>query len=221
MLKQTVSSEWNSIKGIFSVWTIPQFVAEPVRGDSDCFPSQFFSGLSLCSSISWQRTSTKAHHGTAPRREVVKWARRPCSESDHIRRGWPGERAAADTLSSHYQSQLEGRALEQHHGSMTSSPYKIYPRAPDCVVLIRGSGDKFPTISVRKLFGSNGLQQRFIYGALTRHADPLFAALAKQLFPTSRYIMAGSTSGERYDPPRGPSAAFSSWNSNRGKLRTT
>lgn len=93
-------------------------------------------------------------------------------ETGHISGGWPGERAPGDTTATHYPNPARSTALERCHGTVTSLPCKIYPHSLNCAVLTRGSGDEFPTISVCKLFESNGLQQDFIYGALTCQAEP-------------------------------------------------
>lgn len=99
------------------------------------------------------------------------WARRPWYETGHISGGWPAERAPGDTTATHYPNSARSTALERCHGAVTSLPCKIYPHSLNCAVLTRGSGDEFPTISVCKLFGSNGLQKDFIYGALTCQAE--------------------------------------------------
>lgn len=88
----------------------------------------------------------------------VMRARRPRHETGHISGGWPGERAPGDTTATHYPNSARSTALERCHGAVTSHPCKIYPHSLYCAVLTRGSGDEFPTISVCKLFGSNGLQ---------------------------------------------------------------
>lgn len=109
---------------------------------------------------------------TVAQNDCVIWARRPWYETGHICGGWPGERAPGDTTATHYPNSARSTALERCHGAVTSLPCKIYPHSLNCAVLTRGSGDEFPTISVCKLFGSNGLQQDFIYGALTCQAEP-------------------------------------------------
>lgn len=164
--------------------------------------SVIYKKKTLCSSsteIVHYTSATPGKKPTVTQNKLVSSARMPWWKSGHISRDWLGVGASGDTAATHYQNSIGCAMLEQHHGSVTIHPCKIYPHSLNCVVLTRGSGDKFPTSSVSKLFVSNGLQQGFIYGALTCHTDPFIATTDRQpFFPLACYSgeCAGWTFGQ-------------------------